>query len=139
MARYILKKTLGAFSDLRYQIINAETGEVIGNITPEYTNMSRAPGIGRSFYDKYKSDIYQPGTDGTVIIRGGIKSTSPTYYDNLYKQESKSNAENLIRIKKRRAANAIGKKLDNTRERLIVKERILNRNIKNKLTRNKKE
>jgi len=69
VARYILKKITGEDSDYHYD-----------GRTPEYTTMSRRPGIGKQFFDKYKADIYNQ--DHVVLKRMELKP--PRYYDNLY-------------------------------------------------------
>ena len=72
VARYIMKKITGNKAQSHYEIIDKSTGNITSRI-PEYTNMSRNPAIGKTFYEKYKSDMYQEGTNGTAIIRNGIK------------------------------------------------------------------
>lgn len=132
VSRYIMKKTLGKNAKNDYQIIDTQTGEIIGNITPEFTTMSK--GIGKEWFNKYKSDVYQEGTDGTTIIRNGIQTKSPLYYDELFKKESVQNEEKLQVIKKRRQQKV--NKKENTRERLIVKEKLAKIIIRQKLPRN---
>ena len=41
----------------KYNIID-ENGEVLHEIEPEYATMSRNPGIGNAWFEKYKSDCY---------------------------------------------------------------------------------
>ena len=54
-ARYIMKKINGAQASLTDHYFCKETGlEQI----PEYTTMSRNPGLGTEFYKQYKSDIF---------------------------------------------------------------------------------
>lgn len=65
-ARYITKKITGPPAEAHYQNIDQETGE-IHQLKPEYTTMSRRPGIGRAWFDKYKSDLYP---DDFIILRG---------------------------------------------------------------------
>lgn len=51
-----------------------------GGRRPEYTTMSRRPGIGRGWYDKFRSDVYPADN---VVMRG-IMLKPPKYYDGLY-------------------------------------------------------
>jgi len=65
VARYITKKINGDNAKEHYQ-----------GKHPEFIRMSNRPGIATSWYNKYKSDIYKPGTDGKAIIRGGLFAIS---------------------------------------------------------------
>lgn len=132
VARYIMKKTLGKNSSFAYEIIDHSTGEIIHDLTPEFTTMSRRPGIGKDFYTKYKSDMYQTGTNGQVIIRGGIKTSVPKYYESFFEEE---NPKRLKLIKKRRRLESIKREKDNTQERLSVKEQLALSITNNKLPR----
>ena len=58
VARYVMKKITGDKAASHYN----------GRL-PEYTTMSRRPGIGRAWYDKFKSDCY-PSDE--LVIRGGV-------------------------------------------------------------------
>jgi len=82
VARYILKKITGARAQDHYQ------GRV-----PEYNTMSRRPGIGKTWYDQYKSDVYP---HGYVVIRKGLKVRPPRFYDNIYDLE---NHDSMLKIK----------------------------------------
>ena len=68
-ARYILKKQLGKTALEHYNAIDKNTGEIKEEKLPEYTTMSRRPGIGNSWYEKYKTDIYPKDY---VTMRGSI-------------------------------------------------------------------
>lgn len=70
VARYVLKKITGADADSHYN-----------GRQPEYTVMSRRPGIGADFFDKYNGNIY--GKD-FIVIRDGIKLKPPRYFDKLF-------------------------------------------------------
>lgn len=70
VARYVMKKITGSKADDHY----------CGR-QPEYTVMSRRPGIGASFFEKYSTDIY--GKD-FIVIRDQIKCKPPKYFDRIY-------------------------------------------------------
>lgn len=70
VARYVTKKITGAQADDYYN-----------GRTPEYTVMSRRPGIGAGFFEKYSEDIY--GKD-FIVIRDNIKCKPPAYFDRIY-------------------------------------------------------
>lgn len=127
IARYMLKKHKGENSETAYiKDLDKETGEIpngpIQLLQPEYSTMSRRPGIGKTFYNKYKGDIYPKD----FITVNGKKMQPPRYYDGLYEIE---NEDEYIRIKNRRKKRAEQSE-DNTRERLDVKNAIKERKIK---------
>lgn len=125
VARYTLKKVYGAEKEQHY-----------GNRKPEYVTMSRRPGIGKLWYDKYQKDIYPKG----VLVFDNRKQMPPKYYDALYKA---SNPEAYEEIKDRRKSaianikaydqiNGKTQKVDNNDSfRLPVRERIVISKMKN--------
>lgn len=70
VARYVTKKINGSLAEEHYQ-----------GRQPEYTVMSRRPGIGAPFFEKYSEDIY--GKD-FIVIRDNIKCKPPAYFDRIY-------------------------------------------------------
>jgi hypothetical protein len=58
--------------------VNPSTGE-ISFLKPEYTTMSRRPGIGKGFFDKFSSDIFPHD----YLVVNGVKQRPPKYYDGL--------------------------------------------------------
>lgn len=78
-ARYVLKKVLGDRAEDHYRRLDRETGEIT-DLLPEYTTMSRRPGIGRSWFERYEGDLFPKDF---VTLRG-VRYKSPRYYDNLY-------------------------------------------------------
>lgn len=62
-------------------------------IEPEYVVMSRKPGIGRRWFDKYASDIYPADR---CLTEGGHQSKPPRYYDELRKE---THPEQMIALK----------------------------------------
>lgn len=112
-ARYILKKVTGS-DDLKqkaYERVCPDTGEIF-QVQPEYTTMSRRPGIGHGWYQKYKGDCYP----SDFIVMRGRKMQPPKYYDGLY--------EHIDDMKQKRRQRAMKHKNNNTRERLLVRERV---------------
>lgn len=69
VARYIMKKVTGEAAADHY-----------GNRRPEYITMSRRPGIGKGWYEKYRDEVYPADS---VIVRG-VEVKPPKYYDGLY-------------------------------------------------------
>lgn len=115
-ARYIMKKINGDKAEEHYRYTDETTGEQ-HQIIPEYTTMSRRPGIASNWYKKYKTDVY-PSDE--VIIKG-IPMQPPTYYDNLLEKEEPHLHEI---IKHERLLNAKKYTKDNTPERLHVKHKV---------------
>lgn len=70
VARYVTKKITGDGADEHYQ-----------GREPEFVRMSRRPGIGKDWFDKFKSDVYP---HDFVVIRDGIKVKPPKYFDKLF-------------------------------------------------------
>jgi hypothetical protein len=76
VARYIMKKQTGEKAEDHYMRWCPETGEGTA-IDPEYCTMSRKPGIGKSWIEKYKADVYPH--DYVVINEHKVKP--PRFYD----------------------------------------------------------
>lgn len=71
VARYILKKQLGK---------DAKIYDELG-IIPEYTTMSRRPGIGGNWFDMYHSDVF--ANDFKVMFKN-VKVAMPLYYEKMF-------------------------------------------------------
>lgn len=115
VARYITKKITGPDADEHY--LDPTTGELR---KPEYVTMSRRPGIGRSFLEKYKGDVYNYDR---VLIRGHL-SRPPKFYDRCLEdldpdEYSKVTLSRLDRKHKMLLAH----EADNSAERLAVREK----------------
>lgn len=121
VARYILKKITGDQAVDHYLAIDPDTGEILGNRAPEYTTMSRRPGIGHGWFSKYSTDVF-PSDE--VIIKGK-KMRPPKYYDRQYELTYPSDYR---RIRARRIA-AQRDHPDNTPERLKVREIVQQRKL----------
>lgn len=67
----------------RYCLKKATSKIAYGNRLPEKAFMSRKPGIGSSWYDKYKNDLYAEDR----AISGQFKAKVPRYYDNKLEKE----------------------------------------------------
>lgn len=113
VARYILKKVNGENADGHY-----------GDKMPEYITMSRKPGIGFSWFQKFGSDVFP--SDNVVV--NGVKSSVPPYYDNLLKKNNEAVFES---IKRKRVRDALKKADDNDTFRSRVKEIVKMARIKN--------
>ncbi len=121
VARYITKKINGDMARLHYSRIDKITGEMF-EIEPEYITMSRRPGIGKKWFEKFSSDIYPKD----FITCEGKKFRSPKYYDKLYDEINPNFMEDIKEIRKLKAAEH---EENNKPRRLVVREKVLNRKV----------
>lgn len=92
VARYVVKKLNGPLGKEKYE-----------GIEKEFVVMSRRPGIGRYWYDKYKSDLF-PSDDCIVQSYGRFRRVRPAkYYSNLYDIDDPASMEQ-IKLKRQRGA-----------------------------------
>lgn len=95
VARYILKKQKGECSEEIYR----SKGQI-----PEFTRMSRKPGIGKGWYEENRDEIYK--NDEVFVPRrgGGATKLKPArYFDRIYDLEKPAR---MMRIKEARRAIA---------------------------------
>ncbi len=106
-----------------YDITDPRTG-ITYKRHPEFQRTSI--GYGRSYYEKYKSDVYP--ADNVVV--SGRKVTVPRYFDRLLSQE---NPDLLERLKERRKRRFYGSEsAQNTQDRRETIEQCKKLNLKNK-------
>jgi hypothetical protein len=116
VARYMLKKRKGKDAEAHYTRIDPITGEVY-YLTPEYTTMSRKPGIAKDWFDKYKNDVYPHD----YVVVNGKKVKPPKYYDVQLEIEDLHTHE---LIKSERKLNAKKHVDNNTPRRLQDREQV---------------
>lgn len=124
VARYITKKQTGKQSKIidkngkkHYEWID-EHGQ-IHERRPEYTTMSRRPGIAAGWIEQYDSDVYPKDY---LHVRG-VKQRPPKFYDRYLE---KRNPELLEQMKVSRETIALTRADNNTPERLAKREIIQN-------------
>lgn len=117
VARYIMKKVDGDPAAMHYCDIDPETGEILAELKPEFSQMSRNGGIGKRWIMRYFDDVYPKGE----VVVDGRSRKAPRYYDNLLKDLDPVSYE---RLKKLRALESEKHASDNTRERLLVREQV---------------
>lgn len=115
VSRYCVKKITGSQADDHYWSVDERTGEC-HQIEPEYATMSRRPGLGAGWLEKYASDVYP--FDEVVV--SGVPTKPPRFYDSLYEIE---NPSDFARIKRERILAARKHSDDQTDERLLVREK----------------
>ncbi len=112
VARYIMKKQTGENAWKKYGIqLDKTTGEIKHRLAPEYITMSRRPGIGKAWIDKFMSDVYPHDH----VIVNGHEARPPKFYD---AQLEKVKPELLEQLKARRAEEGEKHEKDQTPERL---------------------
>ncbi len=114
VSRYIMKKITGEPAHEHYTKINTDTGEIY-QVEPEYTTMSLRPGIGKGWFDKYKSDVFP----GDFVVIDGKKFKTPKYYSELLRG---LDPEEYEKIKAKRIENMEKHPENHTPERLAVRE-----------------
>lgn len=116
VARYITKKITGRNAEAHYATLDEENGEWFDR-KPEYTTMSRRPGIGRGWFDKYKRDLFP---DDFVVMEGK-KFPVPSFYSHLF-ENFHPDKYKWVRARRQNAAKKAAP--DNTFPRLRVREEL---------------
>lgn len=78
VARYVTKKVTGEAAHDHYFRVSDVDGSLVP-VSPEYSTMSRRPGIAADWFRKFGNEVY-PSDE---IISRGFSSRPPRYYDNL--------------------------------------------------------
>lgn len=112
-ARYIMKKVNGSRAAGHYERMDIDTGELF-DVIPEYTTMSRRPGIGADWMKKYGDETYR---DDSVVMRG-VEMRPPKYYDGLYEVIDADRVKE-VKLKRQRAR----KREEESKERLESRRR----------------
>lgn len=114
VARYIMKKQTGQNAWKKYGIeLDTDTGEIKHRLAPEYITMSRRPGLGKAWIDKFMSDVYPHDH----VITDGQKSRPPKFYD---RELEKRDPALLAKLKIKREKEGRKHEKDQTPERLAV-------------------
>jgi len=117
VAGYTVKVKTGKMADAAYERVNVESGEIY-HVKPEYATMSRNPGLGHDWYQKYHKDVYP----GDFVVQKGVKFRPPTYYDLLLE---KQNPDLWEEIKLKRQAIVKNNEDYQLEHRLLAKEKVL--------------
>lgn len=106
---YIFKKIYGKRGDDEYKTVDADG--VINPIEREFARMSLRPGIGRDWYERYKSDFHT----FDYAVADNKQFAVPKYYDKLLERED---PERYAQLVEDRQAKMLRFKDDNTWWRL---------------------
>lgn len=97
VARYILKKVTGPIADDHYlSFMDDGTGVFL---QPEYTTMSRRPGIGKRWFEKYRDDVFP--SDEIPVPGSGVFKKVPRYYEELFGIAHPLSLEEIKEVRKK--------------------------------------
>lgn len=88
VARYTLKKAYGS---------DAKKWRLENQIEPEFLAMSLKPGIGRGFYDEFKSDMFPRDI---MVMSNGSVTKPPRYYTKLLRRQDPIAYEQIMQLRK---------------------------------------
>ena len=114
IAGYILKKMSGRYAQDQY--LSVDLDGVITFLEPEFVRMSRNPGIGKQWFDKYYTDCFP--ADHVPVVGRGVFRGIPRFYSERYGEVF---PEKLEEIKKVREAFRREHADEYTPERLMAK------------------
>lgn len=115
VAKYCQKKLTGGVGKESCRRINTDTGEEYF-VRSEYITMSRRPGIGDRWYEKFGNEVF-PSDE--VIIQGK-KQRPPLYYHRKLDEKS----ETYRSVREKRLSAVANRRAENTPERLQVRETV---------------
>lgn len=111
VARYCVGKITGERAVLEYTRLDEATGEVF-LVRPPYVTMSRRPGIGAPWFERFGGDVY-PSDE---VVHKGRKFRPPRFYDERIPELE------LAALKGKRRAKAALRADDNSYDRLRVRD-----------------
>jgi hypothetical protein len=103
----------------KYERLDPSTGEIY-SVPKEFADMSRRPGIGRTWINRYGKEVYHADS----VIVNGREVHPPKYYDTTLSEEE------LLFIKERRLQRSVHGRADRTLARLRVRETVKEAAIK---------
>lgn len=119
IARYCVKELTNAGVEW---ILDPETGEMIER-PREFTRMSLKPGIGATWYEKYKKEVFPLDR----VVMNGIEMRPPKYYYEMLKNEPGTMADD-VEFQRYLASTELT--ADNTPDRMRVREVVQKARIK---------
>lgn len=116
VARYIMKKVTGPMAASSYEYVSTVTGE-LSQLRPEFVVMSRRPGLGTGWLEKFQSDVWP---DDFIVI-DNKKHRPPRFYDGRFELGDAVGFEKMKLERKKRAKVHAD---NNTPDRLRVREKV---------------
>lgn len=118
VARYCTKKINGPMAEDHYAVVD-EQGNVYKR-EAEFSTMSRRPGIGAGWYEKYKdSDVW---AHDRVHIRGSVFTTPPRYYGNKFEITNPIEYTSIKQKRLKRMRENTDNRFERQRVREVVKK-----------------
>lgn len=112
VAGYVTKKAKERSDPTKHLRVDPDTGEIV-ELTKEFSRMSRRPGLGRDYLERYWRDIYPRDF---VAVNGSFFKP-PRYYDRAMEDINPELMEE-VRFQRWKDAEEIGD------DRLIMKEKV---------------
>lgn len=116
VARYCMKKITGDKAEGHYR----------GRL-PEFITMSRRPGLGASYFERYKQELI----DNDSVIVNGVEAALPRYYDTkiadidlVSVRSGLYTAAERIKVLRRRRIDVATRKAESTSRRRLVREMV---------------
>ena len=113
------------------QLVDDHYNKIIGTNTImqdiEFAYMSRKPGIGYTWYQKYKKDLFKG-----FIVSNGHKLAIPKYYMRLLKEDFPEQYDKIAQKRFEQICHTKYETLETTQERMNVKEKLLQMKIDSK-------
>lgn len=119
VARYVTKKLNGPMAEKYYRQSPIDGQHY--NVKPEFSVMSRRPGIGHGYVEQFKSDFYPSG----FIVVNGVKQAPPRYYMLKLEEDEQTQLKRAARRK------SLVYKPHNTMERRLARAAVRDARIKN--------
>ena len=95
VAGYILKKMSGARSHDQY--LSVDLDGVITWLEPEFVRMSRNPGVGRVWFEKYFQDVFP--SDEVPVPGKGVFRGVPRFYEECYAEVFEAELEEIKKVR----------------------------------------
>lgn len=122
VASYTTKKAVGEVdADYYDRGVDMSTGEV-HQAVPEYATMSRRPGLGKKFFERYCSDMFPRGK----VVLEGKELPVPEYYLKLLEEKDPDLHKRVVR---KRREHVRDNWEEHTEERMALKERVAKRKL----------
>lgn len=103
VAGYTLSKVYGSAAENHYEdVVNLQTGELTRRC-PEFCQMSRDPGIGAWWFERFKRDLFPHD----FAVMDSRKQKVPRYYWNKFLEEGTGNVVEDIRCARELRARAV--------------------------------
>lgn len=127
VARYVVKKVNGDASASHYQVCDPDTGE-LHPVKPEFGQMSRRPGIGQPWFERFYSDVFN---FDSVILPGGVKVRPPRYYRDLLDKIDPDLGESVDWTRYQKGQALLGKPGPSLRDREFNLQERIKRKVRN--------